>query len=159
SGRSNRPIPTHRCHGPARRCSAKPGPGHAFYGPDPHWLSHSGPAIGRGSARRITLQDNTLKGSPRGRGSPSPLAQRGRPCPLAHAPGEVAIMYLSRISISNFRNFSELDVSLNGNVVVVGENRVGKSNLLYALRLIFDPSLPDSARQLGLSDFWDGLGE
>jgi putative ATP-dependent endonuclease of OLD family len=66
-------------------------------------------------------------------------------------------MYLSRIHISNFRNFSELDVSLGGNVVVVGENRVGKSNLLHALRLIFDPTIPDSSRQLGLSDFWDGL--
>lgn len=68
-------------------------------------------------------------------------------------------MYLSRIRIANFRNFSELDVQLDGNVVVVGENRVGKSNLLYALRLIFDSTLPDSARQLGLSDFWDGLEE
>ncbi len=66
-------------------------------------------------------------------------------------------MHLSRIKISNFRNFSEFEVELTGNVVVVGENRVGKSNLLYALRLIFDPTLPDSARQLGLSDFWDGL--
>src|SRR5215218_3435926 len=66
-------------------------------------------------------------------------------------------MHLSRIRISNFRNFSEFDVALSGNVVVVGENRVGKSNLLYALRLIFDPTLSDSARQLGLSDFWDGL--
>lgn len=68
-------------------------------------------------------------------------------------------MQLKRIHISNFRNFSELDVALDGNVVIVGENRVGKSNLLYALRLIFDPSLPDSARQLGRGDFWDGLGE
>ena len=66
-------------------------------------------------------------------------------------------MYLSRIRIQNFRNFSALDVALAGNVVVVGENRVGKSNLLHALRLIIDPTLPDSARQLGLSDFWDGL--
>src|SRR5881409_1012324 len=66
-------------------------------------------------------------------------------------------MYLSRIRIANFRNFSELDVELAGNVVVVGENRVGKSNLLYALQLILDPTLPDNARQLGLSDFWDGL--
>jgi putative ATP-dependent endonuclease of the OLD family len=66
-------------------------------------------------------------------------------------------MYLSRIRISNFRNFSELDVSLSGDVVVVGENRVGKSNLLSALRLIFDAALPDSSRQLTLSDFWDGL--
>jgi len=68
-------------------------------------------------------------------------------------------MYLSRIRIINFRNFEELDVQLAGNVVVVGENRVGKSNLLYALRIIFDPTLPDSARQLSLSDLWDGLEE
>ncbi|HEY0329859.1 MAG TPA: AAA family ATPase [Rhodopseudomonas sp.] len=67
-------------------------------------------------------------------------------------------MFLSRIQISNFRNFAELDVRLSGNVVVVGENRVGKTNLLYALRLLFDPALPDSARQLILADFWDGLG-
>lgn len=66
-------------------------------------------------------------------------------------------MNISRIRIENFRNFADFDVTLNGNIVVVGENRVGKSNLLYALRLLFDPSLPDSARQLTLSDFWDGL--
>jgi len=68
-------------------------------------------------------------------------------------------MHLSRIQIENFRNFSELDVKLAGNVVVVGENRVGKSNLIHALRLIFDPTLSDSARQLSQSDFWDGLEE
>jgi len=66
-------------------------------------------------------------------------------------------MHLSRFTIENFRNFQNLDVTLGGNLVIVGENRVGKSNLLYALRLIFDPSLPDSSRQLGLADFWDGL--
>ena len=66
-------------------------------------------------------------------------------------------MHLSRIRIQNFRNFSELDVQLAGNVVVVGENRVGKSNFVYALRFIFDPTLPDSARQLRMADFWDGL--
>ena len=65
---------------------------------------------------------------------------------------------MKRIYISNFRNFYELDVVLDGNVVVVGENRVGKSNLLYALRLIFDPALPDSARHLGQGDFCDDLG-
>ncbi|KIK83080.1 ATP-dependent endonuclease [Pseudomonas sp. W15Feb9B] len=68
-------------------------------------------------------------------------------------------MQLTRVAIRNFRNFKDLDVPLSGNLVVVGENRVGKSNLLYALRLIFDPGLPDSARQLGQGDFWDGLGE
>jgi len=67
-------------------------------------------------------------------------------------------VYLSRIKIKNFRNFKLLDVALAGNIVVVGENRVGKTNLIHALRLVFDPSLPDSARELGIGDFWDGLG-
>ena len=66
-------------------------------------------------------------------------------------------MHLSRIRIQNFRNFSDLDIALAGNVVVVGENRVGKTNLVHALRLILDPTLPDSARQLRMSDFWDEL--
>ena len=42
-------------------------------------------------------------------------------------------MYLSRIKIENFRNFQDLDVTLGGNAVIVGENRVGKSNLLFAM--------------------------
>ena len=43
-------------------------------------------------------------------------------------------MHLSRITIENFRNFQNLDVALGGNLVIVGENRVGKSNLLYGKR-------------------------
>ncbi len=65
-------------------------------------------------------------------------------------------MRLSRVQISNFRNFAALDVALSDNVVLVGENRVGKSNFILALRLVLDPSLPDSARQLKFSDIWDG---
>lgn len=65
-------------------------------------------------------------------------------------------MRLNKLSIRNFRNFSSVEIPLSGNVVLLGENRVGKSNLLFAIRLILDPTLPDSARQLKLSDFWDG---
>jgi putative ATP-dependent endonuclease of OLD family len=68
-------------------------------------------------------------------------------------------MIITRINIKNFRNFADLDVTLAGDIVVVGENRAGKSNLLYALRLVFDSSLADSARQLALADFWDGLAQ
>src|ERR1700746_2335448 len=67
-------------------------------------------------------------------------------------------MRLSRITVENFRNFSKLDIAASGNIVVVGENRVGKSNLLFALRLLLDPTMPDSTRQLGLADFWEGCG-
>jgi len=66
-------------------------------------------------------------------------------------------MRISRLQINNFRNFAEVDIKLGENAVIVGENKIGKSNLLYALRLILDPSLPDSARKLRDEDFWDGL--
>lgn len=66
-------------------------------------------------------------------------------------------MYLSRVTIKNFRNFKEFDVKLREHAVILGENRVGKTNLIFALRLILDPNLPDSARRLRLEDFWDGL--
>ncbi|WP_262388551.1 AAA family ATPase, partial [Pantoea agglomerans] len=66
------------------------------------------------------------------------------------------MMYLSNLRIRNFRNFETADIPLRGNIVLLGENRVGKSNLLFAIRLVIDPTLPDSVRQLKLSDFWDG---
>ncbi len=65
-------------------------------------------------------------------------------------------MRLSKLSIRNFRNFEAVDIPLANNVVLLGENRVGKSNLLFAIRLVLDPTLADAARQLKLSDYWDG---
>lgn len=66
-------------------------------------------------------------------------------------------MRISRIQIDNFRNFHHCEVYLDTHAVIVGENKIGKSNLLYALRLVLDPRLPDADRQLRLDDFWDGL--
>lgn len=68
-------------------------------------------------------------------------------------------MRISRIKISNFANFSDLDVQTGDSIVVVGENKVGKSNFVRALQLILDPGLSERDRQLGLENFWDGLGE
>ncbi len=68
-------------------------------------------------------------------------------------------MRICRIAIENFRNFRNFTVDLDDHAVIVGENKVGKSNLLFALRLILDPSLPDSLRRLKREDFWDGLEE
>ena len=66
-------------------------------------------------------------------------------------------MRISRIQIHNFRNFKALDVRLGHSTVIVGENKIGKTNLLHAIRLVLDPSLPDTARQLRDEDLWDGL--
>jgi putative ATP-dependent endonuclease of OLD family len=66
-------------------------------------------------------------------------------------------MRIRRLTIKNFRNFENLTVALNDHAVIVGANGVGKSNLLHAIRLVLDPSLPDSFRQLREEDFWDGV--
>lgn len=68
-------------------------------------------------------------------------------------------MRISRVKISNFANFSEIDVETGESIVIVGENKVGKSNFVRALQLILDPGLSERDRQLGLEHFWDGLGE
>lgn len=65
-------------------------------------------------------------------------------------------MYVSRVQIRNFRNFKALDVALSPGVVILGENRVGKSNLVFALQLLLDPGLSEYARYLRFSDIWDG---
>ena len=68
-------------------------------------------------------------------------------------------MRISRVKIRNFANFSALDVETGESIVIVGENKVGKSNFIRALQLILDPGLSERDRQLGLEHFWDGLGE
>ena len=66
-------------------------------------------------------------------------------------------MRIARIAIENFRNFRAIDLPIGDHAVIVGENKVGKSNLVHALRLVLDPTLPDASRQLRVEDFWDGL--
>ena len=67
-------------------------------------------------------------------------------------------MHISKIKITNFANFSDFEIATGDDLVIVGENKVGKSNLIFALRLILDPSLSDRDRQLSLDQIWDGLG-
>lgn len=68
-------------------------------------------------------------------------------------------MRISRVRIKNFANFSDIDVETGESIIIVGENKVGKSNFVRALQLILDPGLSERDRQLGLEHFWDGLGE
>ncbi len=68
-------------------------------------------------------------------------------------------MQISRIQIRNFRNFADFDVPIGEHAVIVGANRVGKSNLVHALRLVLDPALPDAMRYLRIEDFWDGIAD
>ncbi|MEU9015721.1 AAA family ATPase [Streptomyces sp. NPDC048479] len=65
-------------------------------------------------------------------------------------------MRLSKIRITNFRNFRDLVIDpFPTPAVIVGENGVGKSNLLYALRLVLDPELSNRWRRLQADDIHD----
>lgn len=74
--------------------------------------------------------------------------------------GTHVALRISRLRISNFRNFAECEIDpFPAPAVIVGENGVGKSNLLHALRLVLDPDLPDSARRLRAEDIHeDAMG-
>jgi len=65
--------------------------------------------------------------------------------------------YICKVHIENFRNFRCADFRLNEKQVIIGENNVGKSNLLYAIQLILDPALSDRDRFLDESDFFEGI--
>jgi putative ATP-dependent endonuclease of OLD family len=67
-------------------------------------------------------------------------------------------MRLTRLTIKNFRNLDGVDIPLTGGPVIVGENRVGKSNLVHAIRLVLDSSLSNAARWLRSEDFSEHLG-
>jgi len=61
--------------------------------------------------------------------------------------------YISRVVIKNFRNFITVDINTSSKQVVFGENESGKTNYLFALQLILDPSLSDDDRRLSITDF------
>lgn len=60
-------------------------------------------------------------------------------------------MYISRIKISNFRNFKEKEIEFNDGVnVIIGHNNAGKTNLIRALSLVIDNQRP---KRLETDDF------
>lgn len=59
-------------------------------------------------------------------------------------------MKISSIHIIGFRNFDDEQITFQDKTLIIGANDVGKTNLIYALRLLFDKSI--SERDLELSD-------
>ena len=55
-------------------------------------------------------------------------------------------MRITRIVVEN------VDFATDDSLVIVGENKAGKSNLLRALRLVLHPMLPDRDRLLGCAE-------
>jgi len=63
-------------------------------------------------------------------------------------------MYISKLQIQNYRNFSSLELDLHPFTLIIGENNVGKTNLLNAIGLIFSQEITIfKKRFLEIDDF------
>ena len=53
------------------------------------------------------------------------------------------IMRLEKLRIKGFRNFNDTEIVYQEKSLIIGANDVGKTNLIYALRLLFDKTLSE----------------
>ena len=66
---------------------------------------------------------------------------------------EACQMKIQDIKIHGFRNFLEADINFAAATLIIGANDIGKSNLLYAIRILLDNTLSESAIEPAESDF------
>lgn len=62
-------------------------------------------------------------------------------------------MRIDKIHIKGFRNFDDEEITFQAKTLIIGANDVGKTNLLYAIRLLFDKSLNEHDLELTDSDY------
>lgn len=63
-------------------------------------------------------------------------------------------MYIKNVRIKNFRNFKDLTIPLNKFTILIGENDIGKSNFIKAIKLVLNNNtLEYSSKVLGITDF------
>lgn len=63
-------------------------------------------------------------------------------------------MYISQVTLKGFRNFKDATINFTEKSLVIGSNEVGKTNLLYALRLLLDSTVPETNLEPEDSDFY-----
>lgn len=63
-------------------------------------------------------------------------------------------MKIDKVKLNGFRNFNDALVKFNDKTLIIGGNDVGKTNLLYAIRLLLDKSLSDRDIEPELTDFY-----
>ncbi len=63
-------------------------------------------------------------------------------------------MIISQIRLTGFRNFKKATINVTNKTLIIGSNDIGKTNLLYALRILLDRGLSDLDIEPKDSDFF-----
>ncbi|MDI9312834.1 MAG: AAA family ATPase [Limnohabitans sp.] len=63
-------------------------------------------------------------------------------------------MILSEVQIKGFRNFKDTTINFSEKSLIIGENDIGKSNLIYALRLLLDKGFSENDLIPNDNDFY-----
>lgn len=63
-------------------------------------------------------------------------------------------MHISKVYIEGFRNFKCANINFNEKSLVIGANDVGKSNLIYSMRLLLDKKISEADLEPKDSDFY-----
>lgn len=53
-------------------------------------------------------------------------------------------MEISSVTLKGFRNFKDAHINFNAKTLIIGANDVGKSNMLYSLRMLLDKTLSEA---------------
>ena len=63
-------------------------------------------------------------------------------------------MIIRKLHIKGFRNYRDTVIRFEDKNLIIGANDVGKTNMLYALRLLFDKSISEKDLELVESDYY-----
>jgi len=62
-------------------------------------------------------------------------------------------MRIEKVSLCGFRNYSDTTIGFKSSTLIIGSNDVGKTNLIYGMRLLLDKSLSDADIEPTETDF------
>lgn len=63
-------------------------------------------------------------------------------------------MKISEVNIKGFRNFKNAKFHFNNHTAIMGFNDIGKTNLIYAIRLLLDKNISEADMELNEADFF-----
>ncbi|ENB8992015.1 AAA family ATPase, partial [Escherichia coli] len=62
-------------------------------------------------------------------------------------------MHIETVTLKGFRNYSNATINFEPSTLIIGANDVGKTNLVYAIRMLLDKSISELDLEPKANDF------